>query len=346
MSKYTIIYPPVISWNEPIFQRPHQLFLEFSKQNYFSIFTNSINDNKGIFWYANPNLCISNNLQLTLSNKDIIRKISDSTKVMWVTFPPNISLKPLVNPDIIIFDYIDEITDEFDFWKDKYEECLRSSNIIITTSRRLYELVSVNFKDKTYLVSNGVDTDYYFKNEYQLPEELKKIKAQYSHIIGFTGTLHTWIDYELIKEISLLKPDWAFVFIGPKYCNTKLIDGISNIIYLGSKNYGDLINYIKNFDAAIIPFQVRNMTNSANPIKMYEYLAAGIPVITTPIRECLALAPYVRTAKTAEEYVEKIAESISKASSEQIYYKEIALQNSWTNKVNFILNILDNINQK
>lgn len=97
-----------------------------------------------------------------------------------------------------------------------------------------------------------------------------------------------------------------------------------------------------NFDVGIIPFQVRDMTNSASPIKMYEYLVAGIPVVATPIKECEALSPYVRTATTGKGYILKIEKAIKVSKYERQGYLKIAQKNSWTQRVETIAGILKN----
>ena len=171
---------------------------------------------------------------------------------------------------------------------------------------------------------------------------MKHLKETYHYVVGFSGTLASWIDFHLIKEMAQERPNWAFVLIGPKNCNTRDIENISNVYFLGTKKYNELVNYLKNLDAGIIPFEVRDMTNSANPIKMYEYLAAGIPVVATPIRECIALAPYIRTANTGEDSVIQIEEAIKASENEKQSYIKIAMENSWTKRVEKIVSILEN----
>lgn len=345
-TRYTIIYPPTVDWNEPIFQRPHQLMAEFARQGHFAIYGNIRNDGKGKFWFVNDNLCISNNFKETMSDPAIRIRMEGTKVVLWKTWPDTLTYRSILKTDIIVYDYIDESTDEFWAWKIKINDCMKLSDVVTVTSKRLFDLTKPLFPDKTFLVRNGADVHQYLTEDVQIPKDLGALKRMYKYMIGFVGTLYTWVDYEIIKGIAEKRPEWGFVFIGPDYNTTPRLPKLSNIHYMGPRKYNELVHYIKNLDAGIIPFEVRNMTHSVNPIKMYEYLACKVPVVTTPISECVALFPYVRTAATADEFVEKIEEAIKLSKGEKEEYVRIAKENSWTLRVKDIITILDSFIDK
>lgn len=339
--KLTFIYPPTVNWNGDIFQRPHQLLAEFARQGYFSIFSNNTDDGKGDFWTVNENLCISNDLCKTLADPGIQEIMADTEKVLWVSYPPTFSYRDAVAPDLTVFDYLDKSVDEFSFWQDGLDECIKSSDVIFAVSRGLLELVDPRYLDKTFLVPNGADIRQFFREDISVPEDMKCLKKAYQYVVGFSGALASWIDFHLIIEMAQERPNWAFALVGPERCDTSGIKSSPNVHFLGAKKYPNLVHYVKNFDVGIIPFEVRDMTNSANPIKMYEYLAAGIPVVATPIRECAAFAPYIRTADTGKESVLKIEEAIKASEDEKQDYIKIATENSWTKRVEKIVSILE-----
>lgn len=345
-TRYTIIYPPTVDWNEPIFQRPHQLMAEFARQGHFAVFANTKSDGKGAFWFANDNLCIANNFKSTLSDPAVRKKMEGTKIVLWKTWPDSLTYGSIVEADIVVFDYIDESVDEFSAWKIKLQGCMEIADIIITTSKRLYDITAPSFPENTFLVRNGADIRQFLKEDISLPEDLEMIKRKYRYTIGFVGTLYTWIDYVLIREMAEKKPNWGFVFIGPDYNVSPRLSSLPNIHPMGPRKYNELVNYMKNMDAGIIPFEVRSMTHSVNPIKMYEYLASGLPVVTTPINECQALSPYVRTGSTGKEFVQKLEEAIEASQFEREDYIRIARENSWTARVRDITSILGGFDSK
>lgn len=340
MKRFAIVYPPIISWQEVIFQRPHQLMAEFARQGNLAIFINREPDGKGLYWFADQNLCIANDLGSALCDPVLQELRQGTSLVFWVTYPGLMKLKAEVKPDLIVFDYIDESVEEFAFWQEGLKEAMADADLIFASSEKLLGLVEADYPDKTFLVRNGADTRKFTPKVWGIPADLKRIKNTHSLLVGFHGSLQSWLDYPLIRDIALARPRWAIVLLGPELFPESICHGIPNVYFLGSRNYELLPAYVKNFDVGIIPFQVREMTNSANPIKMYEYLAVGVPVVATPIRECLKLAPYIRTAGDSAGFISQIEAVVKAKPQEKASYCQIASQNSWTSRVKDILAIL------
>jgi len=132
-----------------------------------------------------------------------------------------------------------------------------------------------------------------------------------SPVLGFYGVLDERIDFDLIARVADLRPDWTMVLIGPL---AKIQDDElprrANIIYPGKREYSQLPAYLDQFDIAILPFALNDATAFISPTKTLEYLAAGKPVISTPIRDVIALyGDAVEIASTPEAFV-TIAEAL------------------------------------
>lgn len=340
LRRYTVIYPPTVSWNEPIYQRPHQLMAEFARQGHLAIFVNKIPDGNGIDWFASENLCISNDLLSTLSDSRIRDMIQGTRVVLWVTYAKTMAFQSIINPQLCIFDYIDEGVEEFAEWQKDIENGLASGDVIFTTSRNLFEVTQTKYPNRTYLLPNGADI-YQFTKDVPIASDLENLRRNYEHIIGFHGTLVSWVDFSLIREIALNCPNWGIVLIGPDCGLPDACKNTANIHYLGSRPYSELVSYVRYFDVGIIPFEVRQVTHSANPIKMYEYLAAGVPLVATPIRECVNLSPVVRIAKDHSEFITQIKAALRAKKQEQALYLKIAYENSWAQRVHHALEVLE-----
>jgi UDP-galactopyranose mutase len=122
-------------------------------------------------------------------------------------------------------------------------------------------------------------------------------------------------DIELLRRIAELRPDWQFVMLGPVVkIDEKDLPRLENIHYLGAKSYDDLPDYIGGWDVAMMPFALNDSTRFISPTKTPEYLAAGRPVVSTPIRD--VVRPYgeaglVKIAATPEEFIDAIEAALN-----------------------------------
>ena len=120
--------------------------------------------------------------------------------------------------------------------------------------------------------------------------------------MGFFGLIRDWVDLDLLADVARRRPDWHLVLIGDSTIELALYQGLANMHFLGRKPYADLPAYCKEFDAGLVPFKINELTKAVNPIKLREYLAAGLPVVSTPLPEVKACGPWVRIAADAEEF--------------------------------------------
>ncbi len=125
-------------------------------------------------------------------------------------------------------------------------------------------------------------------------------------VIGFFGLIEDWVDLRLIRELAVARPTWSFVLIGEVRADASPVADLLNVHLLGRRTYGSLPGYCKAFDVAILPFTWNELTLAANPLKLREYLAAGLPVVATPLPEVRRLGKLVNLASTPAEYLETI----------------------------------------
>ncbi|MFD1349893.1 glycosyltransferase [Oceanobacillus caeni] len=158
------------------------------------------------------------------------------------------------------------------------------ADLVIVSAKKLYLKMSL-LNDNIYYLPNGVwNDDYKFKGEsHHIPRDLKYIKEP---IVFFMGAVAEWVDIELIRFTAESRPQYSFIFVGNQ--RSKLPQ-LSNIYFLGSKNYEDLPNYLEKAKVAIIPFKVNNLTAAVTPLKFYEYLSSGTPVVTTIMPDIIDL---------------------------------------------------------
>lgn len=116
--------------------------------------------------------------------------------------------------------------------------------------------------------------------------------------------IQDWVDVELLAAVADARPDWSIVLIGEAATDVEALRSRSNVHLLGRRAYAMLPRYAAAFDVGLIPFRVNELTRAVNPIKLREYLAAGLPVVSTPLPECEGYGEWVRIARGAEDFVE------------------------------------------
>ena len=347
--KGIIIYLPTIDWDTEIFQRPHQISIELSRRQYlvFFITPNSKENIKG-FKKINNNLFVTDS---PISSFNILKNYNFKI-IIYISLPSNVVLIKYfkIKNYILLYDIIDELEIFYGYCDEmikQHEYLLKYSNIILTTADNLFKKAKFIRKDAV-LCPNGCDYNHFhnFEKETEIPYDLKNLISKNNIIIGYHGSLAEWIDYELLKYIVLNIKNSKVILIGPDYDGSlqkSNILNIKNIYWLGSKNYVDLPKYIKWFDVAILPFKKNKITESTSPIKMFEYMAAQIPIVSVDLSEPKKYKS-VLIAKNYNEFIELIfkAKDLKNNNEYLSLIDKEAKENSWENRVKLIDDIIQN----
>ncbi|WP_066875088.1 glycosyltransferase [Clostridium mediterraneense] len=256
----------------------------------------------------------------------------------------------------LIYEYVDDLSDEIagfkisDAVKASHERMLKNTDevYVVTTATKLYEeVVKIRGDKRVALVTNGVQFEHFSDIKCdKIPEEIKDIVNSNKKVIGYFGALAKWFDYELIKKMSKELPDHEIILIGIDYDKSLDKSGIlqlSNVHYLGTRNYTELPTYAKFFDVATIPFVINDITEATSPVKLFEYMALGKPIVTTDLPECGKYkSPLV--SKTHEEFIENIrkADNLRDNSEYLELLKKEGLDNTWGQKARDIKELILN----
>lgn len=222
----------------------------------------------------------------------------------------------------------------------------KCQNIIVVSEKLKRKYISS--KKRISLFPTPVETEHFFvRGMTEIPDDLRKLPKP---IIGFAGSVSfkNKIPEKLLIDLFEALPEVSFVFIGlisPKAFNFQQYGKkYGNFHYLGLKQKENLPRYISRFDAGIIPYQMNDYGQAAYPVKIMEYLAAGIPVVATDLPSLSGLKDkkVIYTAKTAQVFIEKCRIAI-KENDLSLRQKRIALakKNSWSNKIKEYLQLIE-----
>jgi glycosyltransferase involved in cell wall biosynthesis len=161
------------------------------------------------------------------------------------------------------------------------------------------------------LALHGVDYQHFHQAVEESTHVAGELQGLPRPILGFHGLLADWVDLQLIVEIARKRSDWSIVLVGRADTDLTMFQNLSNVILVGHRSYSQLPTYLKGFDVALLPFVQNELTRNANPLKLREYLAAGLPVVATPLPEVIRFDGAVSLAATADEYIRKIEEILA-----------------------------------
>jgi glycosyltransferase involved in cell wall biosynthesis len=220
---------------------------------------------------------------------------------------------------------------------------MEKADLVVVSSSRLLETKRA-YNPNTVLVTHGVDVAH-FRNAclrtVAPPPDCVGLKRP---VIGFVGTVADWVDLEVVRYLAASRPQWSLLLVGDIQTDTSVLRGLSNVRLLGRRSYQSLPAYCKMFDVAILPFVVNDLTVAANPLKLREYLAAGLPVVATPLPEVLKLSNLVRVAQTPEEFLEGTEALLNEgACGPDLAVSTLMERESWDDKVEELSGIVANI---
>ena len=318
-----VVYPGSVNYTF-LYQRPQQLMRCFGWLGYEGIYINGPAILEGSTNFKESTR-VSEGLTVVPSNHRL-DPYSKGNSLFYCTYPPYMHVAGIINPKLTIFDSIDEPVGVFKHWNidNIHDNSIKSADVVLASASKLYQH-ALELNDNTIHVPNGCDFAH-FKNPQPEPEPLKSIPKPR---ITFTGAIASWLDKELILKIANEFPDASIVLVGPFY-DVEIKDIPPNIHILGHQPYETMPGYLHNSDVLIIPFDVENpVIEATNPIKLWEYLATGKPIVTTNIKEVTMSC--VWKGKDHEDFLRGIERFLTKGQTKQNKTKSIrmARQNSW-----------------
>ncbi|SDO21802.1 Glycosyl transferases group 1 [Paenibacillus sp. yr247] len=281
------IYPPTIDWSW-MKQRPQQLMKQFSRLGHIVYYCNKTVKDLPTE-QIEPNLHLVHHHERWLTHEwPQIKMTNQAPVIVWCSFPKLSSTLRQYHPDTIIYDCVDE----FAVWAPYEHDMVMTADAIVCTAERLKIQLSRKYPTKPLvLVPNGYDPDMGLHHVASTPCK-KPDDLPDGQLVGYIGAWAPWVDQSLVLSLPKHLNGTKVVIIGPEF-GRKYVKNTTGVQFLGLKSHDQLPAYLINLSVCIIPFRLNPLTLSTNPVKAYEYLAAGKPVITTNLPECRRMQPYV-----------------------------------------------------
>ena len=225
--------------------------------------------------------------------------------------------------------------------KEIEEELFRRADLVVVSAEKLFA-DKKKYNENTFIIRHGTDWRHFrtaLDDATKIPDEIKNLPRP---VIGFHGLLADWVDFELLKKTAEHFQNGSVVLIGKIAVDAerkiKILNDVSNIHFLGRKPYAELPAYCKGFDVALNPFAINDLTLAANPLKVREYLAAGLQVVSTDIPE-VRILEYCLIGENHEDFIEKIEYALENRKSRDEISDSIKAE-SWEAKIDELRDIM------
>jgi glycosyltransferase involved in cell wall biosynthesis len=286
--------------------------------------------------YRSPMMRRLNELVVGTAVRAAMKRLDYRKPLIYTFVPASAWVVDRLDGERVIYHCVDEFSQFAGAGPEIAElerELIERSDLVITCSEPLREAKS-RINPNTVLVRHGVEHAHFAKaldDDTVIPDDVRDLPRP---IIGFYGLVAEWVDLEAMERVAGAFPEGSLVIVGE--INNARIDSLErlpNVHFLGRKPYSQLPGYCKAFDVALLPFVKNDLTENANPLKLREYLAAGLPVVATNIPEARALAKSgVLLAHTPADFPPLVGRALQTRGPDRARSEAMARE-SWDDKV-------------
>ncbi len=204
------------------------------------------------------------------------------------------------------------------------KKLMNKVNRIIYTATTL-EAYLCEYKSKLNYVPNGVEIEHFLNSNREIPEDLNKIPKP---IAIYVGAISEWFGVDFLHKVVRNCRNISFVLIGKEDVDISKLREEPNIFILGPRKYNEIPRYLHNSDIGIIPFNVKHpIVKSINPLKLYEYMACGLPVVTTKWEELEVINSPAYLARDSDDFVNGLRSALQEKNKNK--YIQFAKHNTW-----------------
>jgi glycosyltransferase involved in cell wall biosynthesis len=213
------------------------------------------------------------------------------------------------------------------------KEMMTLADIVIVVSQKLYE-AKRPFNANTYLVPNGVNHQAYAiaLDDPYLPHDLQGIKPPR---LGYSGLISEKLNLDMLKELAQENPEWSLVFLGKVRVSQqaetwRTLLAMPNVHHLGPVEWSQVPHYVKGFQVGLMPYVQDRHAQHISPMKLYDYLAAGLPVVSVDIPAAREFDQHIHLADNPRNFAQAVRAALADTAPERRRARRsIAAQHTW-----------------
>ncbi len=266
-----------------------------------------------------------------------MKRLGFRRPVSWSFLPASAPVSGTLGEELVVYHCVDEFSAFSDTNKAHIAELerrlLQKADLVITSAEPLFES-KAKHNVRTVLVRHGVDYAHFVKAADAATPVPADVQDLPKPIIGFFGLIADWVDLDVFAACARAFPNGSVVLIGKVMPNVDVspLTALPNVHLLGRKRYDELPGYCRGFDVALMPFKINELTLHANPLKVREYLAAGLPVVSSNIPEVAQLG-LCRIADGPEDFPRHVRACLEEGAGPSRERAQRVFHESWDARV-------------
>jgi glycosyltransferase involved in cell wall biosynthesis len=274
---------------------------------------------------------------------------TDRELIVWTFLPTPLALALIraLNPQLTVYHCVDDLASTSRAARRitaSETTLLRRADLVLVTSEGL-RARAARHRTQVALLPSAVDIEAFDRardDHAAVPADLRRLPRP---VVGYVGEVKRWLDQELLLRASACLQKASFVLVGPIRTDVARLAEAPNIHLLGPRAHDQIPKYLSGFDAALIPYRIAPYTDHVHPAKLYEYLAMGLPVISTSLREVVRLnrahGEIVAVADDAAAFCAEIQRALDRPDPAAVARRvATARANSWTERFAVISELL------
>jgi glycosyltransferase involved in cell wall biosynthesis len=252
-----------------------------------------------------------------------LKYVPKANVILYVHFAPLLAMFDSFEDPVVVYDILDDLiiydADEIGMPEERrvrfhHPAVMERADVVMASAPNLISKYETERPD-ILLVENGVEPSR-FRDDLAVPDVLAQMSGP---VVGYHGAVARWFDFDLFEGVAVRLSSYDFAIVGPVDDEAKErvehLALLPNVHLVGAVPSDEIPQYVAAFDVGTIPFVVDELTRGVSPLKMYEYLAARVPVVSTPLPVCEA-HPVVRTASSPESFASEVLEALKSRTSE------------------------------
>lgn len=280
-----------------------------------------------------------------LSLRYVLRKLQMSEPIVWFHRPEMIDLvNDIPSPRLLLYHVVDEYAAypcltpaKCRRIEEREKEMMAFVDAVIVVSKKLYE-AKRPFNPNTYLVPNGVNYEAYtaaLADPY-LPDDLRVIRTPR---LGYSGLIGDRLNLTMLKELAQENPQWSLVFLGKVSVSQqaetwRALRALPNVHYLGSVGISQVPHYVKGFQVGLMPYLQNREAEYISPMKLYDYLVAGLPIASVDIPAAREFSQHIHLANSPHNFWQAVRSALADTTPERRQARrKVAAQHTWEARI-------------